>query len=186
MERVIELTGKFEKSRKNLLAVFILSTVNIFLFLFNATISFPFSAAIPTILVGVGQFITQDTGSNSFFVFGAIMAFIVVASYGIFYLLSKKYSAFMLVALIFFVPDTLLVVFFLISEFEIGFVIDFLFHIWVMVSLASGVKALSELKKMPIENIQQALESLQVKEVVQEQQQTAPMQEDEEKNAEDN
>lgn len=156
MQSRINAEKNFTKSRNNLLAVVLFSLVNVVLTLFNAEISFLFSATFPMVSIGFGTALFEETGSNVFMIIGIIIALISIAFYGLCFLLSKKNKAFILVAFVFFVMDTLLLILFIVIAFDASILLDIVFHAWILYYLIIGVKASSDLKKMPPEEAQDA------------------------------
>jgi len=83
---------------------------------------------------------------------GIAVALFAVGAFLLCYVLSRRYKAFMLVAFILFLLDTLFLGFMTLTNldlFEIGDIIDIGFHIWVLIYLGMGIKAWSDLRKFP-------------------------------------
>lgn len=96
---------------------------------------------------------SADFIDSSFFVVCLIAAFVVVALYLISWIFSRKNKGgWLIFALVLFVIDTIGM--FAISGIALDSIIDIVFHIWVIVSLAKGINACSKLKKMPPEEIE--------------------------------
>ena len=148
MQGYNEIEMKFDKSRKSLLSVVTLSALNVFLILVNATISFPFSAILPTLAMVFGKTLSEAWRNNVFLILGGVIAVIVIAFYGMCYWLSKKHRAFILVAFIIFIMDSLALFWLVTISSDVNLMIEILFHIWVLYSLAIGVKAWFNLRKM--------------------------------------
>lgn len=141
MQKSIDVETKFAKSRSNLLLVVALSTVNVILMLINSGIYFLFSAAFPIFSIELGQIISEESGNSAYYTIGIAVAFLAIAFYGTCYLLSKRYKAFILVALVGFVIDTILLLWLSILEIDISMIIDMIIHAWVIYYLAIGVRA---------------------------------------------
>ncbi len=127
----------------------ILTLVNVILISFEADVSFPFSAFLPTMLTAVGQAGAAE-GSSAWRIVGLILAAFPILIYAGCWILAKKYRVFLLIALILFVFDTLLLLLFSFGG-GVSMWIDIVFHIWVLLSLFAGVKAwrkLSTLKEV--------------------------------------
>jgi len=150
MQKRTDVETIFKNCRSNLLLLVALSGINVILTIVNSGITFLFSATFPTFSVEIGKVFSEEFGDNVFFVIGIVIAFIVIAFYGICYLLSKKYKVFILVALVLFVFDTMLLLSFLTIDIDFATIIDIVFHAWVIYCLAIGVKEWANLKKMPL------------------------------------
>ena len=140
---------KFNSSRSNLLLVTVLTAVNVILTLMDSDVSFLFAANLPAFFIELGGWLFEETGIQLFFIMGTMAAFAGIALYALCYILSKKYKAWILVALIIFPIDTLLFIYILTQDFGIDLLIGLGFHAWIIFCLASGVKAWSDLKKLP-------------------------------------
>jgi hypothetical protein len=142
------IDAKYKKARSNLFLVVILSAVNVVLALMNADLTFLFAAIIPSLFIEMGRLFSEELGNQILFYIGVILAFMGVAIYGLCYILSKKYKALILVALILFSIDSLFLLWMIASEFDISSIIGIIFHVWVITCLASGVKAWADLKRI--------------------------------------
>ena len=158
------LENKYNISRSNLLAVIVFTLINILMAAFGSTSYFLFSASIPYYLVFLGSLmcgkfpIEDDEGAmteadfldSSFLIVMIVIAIIMTAFYGLFYFLSRKQkSGWLIVALVFFVIDTIGM--FYLWGFSIDMILDLLFHIWVIYYLVSGIIAANKLKNLPEE-----------------------------------
>lgn len=147
-----EIERNYEIARKNLFLMSVFTLVNVVLYLVNANISFVFSATFPPFAVGLGQVFAEIFEMNVFNVLGIAVALFAVGAFLLCYVLSRRYKAFMLVAFILFLLDTLFLGFMTLTNldlFEIGDIIDIGFHIWVLIYLGMGIKAWSDLRKFP-------------------------------------
>lgn len=158
------LERKFESARFNILLVIVMTLVNVLLLVLNANRYFIFSAYIPFVLADLGMYFCGlypkeiYTGEmagveflpKTFLVILLAIVAVIMALYFLSWLLSKKQKKGWLVfALIFFTLDTLAM--FGLNGFVADSIIDYAIHIWVIVSLVSGISALSKLKKLPVE-----------------------------------
>lgn len=85
---------------------------------------------------------------KAFFVTMLVIAVISVVLYLLSWILSKKPRVgWMIFALVFFILDTLGM--FAVTGFAVDSIVDVIFHIWVIVSLISGIAAYYKLKKLP-------------------------------------
>jgi len=144
---------RFNISRSNLLAVIILTSVNIFLTISNTDLHFLFSASIPMMLLYFISGITSAAGNFTYSAAGIIAAFVAMSFYGICWYLSKKHRGWIVAALVFFAIDTLaLIILWAIFSpsrgIDISLAIEFAFIAWVMYYLIIGTNAWYKLKNM--------------------------------------
>ena len=127
---------KFKRARSNLLAAIIFTVVNTLLMFLNANISFLFSIFTPQLLFGI----REDA-------MGLLLALIALAPFFVCWLLSQRRRAFMPVALILFSLDSLLFVYLAVSAgFEVSYLLDVAFHVWILFYLISGTVAWARLR----------------------------------------
>ena len=137
---------KFKRARGNLMLVVIFTAINLLLALLNTGYYFLFSATAPQFIFEICRLVAQELNNNVFTIIGIFSAFLIIALYFIFFLLSKRIRAFMLAALIFFSIDSLLFVYvFFLGAFDISMILDIVFHGFIMFSLINGVMAWSKL-----------------------------------------
>lgn len=157
------LTARYNGSRNNILLVVAFTLINTFLLFTGSETYFLFSAAIPYYMTLFGLLYTgrmpaewyegvenfQPDPDAILYIYLAI-AVIIVAFYALTWFLSKKHGyGWLVFALIIFVIDTFAMFYF--SGFSSDMIIDFVFHIWVIVSLFSGILAALKLKDLPLE-----------------------------------
>ena len=161
------LENKYNTTRYNLLLVIGFTLVNIVLLLVNSDTYFLFSAYIPYTVATVGmiwcgKFPEEYYGdmsqynfmSQSVFIGIIAVAVILVALYALAYIFSKKLRpGWLIFALVIFILDSLFM--FIDAGIQTDMIIDYLFHIWVIVSLFIGVSAGYKLKKLPPEEAEQ-------------------------------
>lgn len=155
---------KYKTSRTNLLIVAILTAINLLLLVTNSTSYFPFSAFIPYFLTGVGMLVSgllpeedytvmfEETGAidNSAFVILLVISLIIILAYLLTWFMSGKQRVGCLIfALVLFSIDTLGMLF--INGVSFDWILDILFHAWVIYSLIAGISAHYKLKKLPPE-----------------------------------
>jgi len=153
------LEGKYRTSRYNLLLVIIFTVVNIVLLVTQSNRYFLFSATVPYFIADIGMVFggmypeefyfetgVQPLFDTTGFVFLLSVAIVILAFYLLCFMMSKnKKVGWLIAALVFFSVDTAALLF--LYGFE-G-IIDIAFHGWVIFDLASGIKAHSDLKKLP-------------------------------------
>ena len=169
------LEVKYRNSRSNLLLIIGFTVINIILLVTKSNSYFLFSAYIPYVLVDLGmllcgkypaEYYGEAFSSAEFFgpgVFWGLLAaaLVIVALYFISWIFSKNGKVgWLIFALVFFSLDTVGML--LLSEIKTDMLIDIAFHVWVIISLASGIKAASGLKKLPIEEVEIPEEATQV------------------------
>ena len=133
---------RFEKARSNLLAVIVFTVINIILLSFNAEISFLFSATLPQFIFAIGKNLDSELGSNIFMIVGLIIAFFIIITYFVFWILSKRIRIFILVSLIFFSIDSLVLLLLILNmEFNFSILFEVVFHGWILYYLIIGVNA---------------------------------------------
>lgn len=138
---------KYAVARNNLLLMLILTVVNIVLYLCGSQTMMLFSATIPYFAVVLGS----AGGYTMYLVIGLGIAAVLVISYLLCWIFSKKHYGWMIAALVLFIIDTVAMVgLYLLAE-DISGVLDVLFHIWVLYDLVIGVHYGSMLKKLPAE-----------------------------------
>ncbi len=166
------LQNKFNGARANLLLVVLFSVINLVLLVTNSDTYFLFSAFIPY-FTGIlamdmcgkypaeyyeGNMADYDFFGNGVFAVLLAIAAVGIALYLICWFFSKKPRVgFLIFALVLFAIDTLGM--FGLMGFSVDMIIDYVFHIWVIVSLISGISAYFKLKKLPPEEEAPAIEA---------------------------
>ena len=158
------LENKYNSSRYNLLLVVIFSLINVLICVFGGDTYFLFSASLPYYIAFMGAFLGGIMPDEYYFEMGiakeellgtpalvifAIIAVVVIAFYFLFWLFSKKKVGWIIAALVFFVIDTVIML--VVFGISIDMIVDALFHVWVLVSLISGIVNYYKLKKLPEE-----------------------------------
>lgn len=160
------LETRYNNSRTNLLIVVVFTVINLILLVMQSNVYFLFSAFIPYALTDVGmalsgmypmEYYGEDFSDMAFLdssIFALLFGIAVIIT--ILYLISWFFSknnryGWMIFALIIFAIDT--VGMFTLIGFQIDSIIDIVFHVWVIVSLALGINAASKLKNLPEDKI---------------------------------
>lgn len=163
MSEHAKLNAKYNSSRNNLLLVVAFSLVNTFLLAFGSDTYFLFSASVPYYLTFFGMLYTgkmpaeyyEDIEGFEFFpeavfVVALVISVVIIGVYALCWLLSKKNRfGWLVFALVCFIIDTIAM--FMLAGAVLDNVIDFVFHIWVVVSLISGIIAAVKLRDLPPE-----------------------------------
>ena len=126
------LRNKVRQADGSFLSMVVFTYVNIVLMSFKATVSFPFSAFVPTMIAGLATYGYEESGEIAveFIVFAVILASVFL----LLYILSKKQLAALFIALIFFILDTVVLLYFSIGDIT-SFLIDIGFHACVIFTL---------------------------------------------------
>lgn len=157
------LTNKYNSSRNNLLLVVAFTVINLVLLLTGSTTYFLFSASIPYYLPFFGMMYTGKLPAEYYegladfqpypttvLTVLTVMAVIFIAVYLLCWLLSKKHGfGWLVAALVAFIADTIFM--FVVVGFSTDMILDVVFHVWVIVSLFTGISAAVKLKKLPPE-----------------------------------
>lgn len=131
----------YQTARGNLLLMLLLSALNIVLTACNVDLYFLFSDCLAFLLALTGRVFFDYTGDGSYLAIGVAAAVLVLVPYLLCWIFSKKRRGWMIAALVLFAVDTAVL---LIDAFGAESFLyelpDLLFHIWVLVCLAIGVK----------------------------------------------
>lgn len=141
--------NRYDQGRGALLVVAILSVVNLLSVTLTDTY-FLFSSYVTQLFAFWGAILYEETQAVVFPVIFGIIGLITVVPYFLCYLFSKKRAGWMIAALVLFGIDSLifLVDFVsLIAVGEISMLMDLVIRVWVIVSLAQGVKYGLRVKK---------------------------------------
>lgn len=151
----------YGKARSNLLLMLGLTVVNVVLLAVGAPLSFPFSAFLPQLAVDFGLSFTELTGNVAFILLGGALAAATVGIYLLSWKLSEKNWRWLVTALVIFSIDcAALLAWFVFTGFDAYYIIDILFHVWVMICLVPGARAGAELSKLTSEQLAELGESL--------------------------
>lgn len=156
---------KYNSARGNLLLVVVFTIINLVLLVTNSDTYFLFSAYVPYFVAGMGMLLCgkypaeyyEDLGQTEFFGNGVFVGFVSVAViitllYLLAWFLSKKERrGWLIFALVIFIIDT--VCMFAVNDFAFESIIDIVFHIWVIVSLAGGISACKKMKSLDEEPV---------------------------------
>ena len=159
------LANRYQSARHNILLILVFTLINIFLLVTNSNSYFLFSASIPYYIVDLGMFLCgkypaeyyADIGgidplNNTFFAVMLAIAAVILVLYLLSWIFSKKPRVgWMIFALVFFVIDTLGMLWWV--GFSSDMLIDIAFHGWVIVSLSMGIAAYFKLKNLPEEEL---------------------------------
>ena len=145
---LVETLLKYQRARHNLGIMIVLTAINIAFVVFKAKLQFPFSAFVPYLLVGFGA-ASEGSGAFGYVVASAIMAMFVVC-----WLFCTVRPWWMVLALVMFVLDTVTMGVLSImcvsadAGLSVSFIIDAVFHIWVLNYLFKGAFAGFKFRKL--------------------------------------
>jgi hypothetical protein len=136
------LQRKVKNGRSSFLTMIALTAVNIVLILINADVSFPFSASLPQFFVMFGQGLFTESNATMGYSISIFISLLTVGVYLLLFYLSAKHIGAMIAAIVLFLIDTFLlaVIAFYLNALS-SFVIDFIFHAWVIWSMGSMLAA---------------------------------------------
>ena len=158
------LATKYYSARHNILLVLAFTLVNIILLVTNSNTYFLFSASIPYFIVDLamllcgkypaeyyaGELAGMEILNDTFFIVALVVAAVILLLYLLSWIFSKKPRVgWMIFALVFFVIDTLGMLY--LMDISTDALIDIVFHGWVIVSLTNGIISYFKAKKLPEE-----------------------------------
>lgn len=157
------LESKYNRSVSNILIVVVFSLINVILLVVGSESYFLFSAFIPYFIADYGMFFCgmypeeyyydmqgMVFADKSTLVFCLVIVAVILLVYFLCWLFAKKKKvAWLTVALILFVIDTVAML--VIAGVSVDMIIDIVFHAWVIISLISGIVNYNKLKKLPEE-----------------------------------
>ena len=160
------LENTVRNARNNLLIVLVFTVINIILLVSGGNTYLLFSAYLPYMLVDYGMFFggmypLEYYGEylseisflgTGYFVRMISIAVIALVMYVLCWLFAKKNpKGWLTFALVLFGLDTAVLFWF--AGFAANLLVDYVFHGWVIVSLAMGLSALKKLKNLPEEEM---------------------------------
>lgn len=156
------LEVKYTNSRHNILFLIAFTVVNAVMLLTQAGSYFLFSAYVPYFMIDLGMFLcgkypAEDYAEfsgmafldDSFLVMMCVFAAIIVGIYLLCWFMSKKKAGWLVAALVLVSLDTVAIL--LWAGIDVSLIIDYVFHAYVIYSLAAGVAAHRKLKNLPAE-----------------------------------
>jgi hypothetical protein len=150
MNKNQSLEQKYNSTRVNLLLIVILTAVNIVLYFTGSETMMLFSASVPYYAVIFGSAMPLPILSIPCYA----VAGICILVYLLCWIFSKKRSGWLVVALIFFVVDTIAMLGLYIWAQDFSGILDIALHAYILYSLFVGVSAGKQLKNMPAEEVQ--------------------------------
>ena len=157
------LEAKYTNARHDILFLIIFTVINCALLLLNANTYFLFSAFIPYSLVDDGMFWTGkypaeyyegldglEFENDSYLIVMCVLAVICIGLYLLCWFMSKKKAGWMVASLVFIVIDTLALILFV--GVAVDWLLDYLFHAFIIYCIVRGIVAHHKLKNLPPED----------------------------------
>lgn len=139
---------RYTVARQNLLLMIILTVVNLILLVFDSSVMMLFSATVPYYAVAVG-IVSQ---SSVVLMVCICLTAVVLATYILCWVMSKKHYGWMIAALVLFVVDTMALVGLYLLLQEMSGVMDLLIHAWVLYYLIIGVRYGHQISATPADS----------------------------------
>ena len=155
--------SSYNAARSNLLVIIIFTVINGLLLIANANTYFLFTASVPYIILDFAMYVCGkypaefygDMSQYTFmsegaFVFLCSVALLIVLAYLACWLFSKNGKvAWLITSLVLFGVDTVLM--FFNYGINVGMLLDYLFHGWIIFILINGIISYYKLKALPPE-----------------------------------
>lgn len=141
-----KLRKTYRAARSNLLLMTVLTACNVAAMTARFGMRHLFSAAIPQI--AYAYFAGSGRGQEAA---GLAIGALFIGLFVLCYVLSKNNTRWLTAALAVYALDTVFLIGWIILRTDTSSVLDAVFHIWVIVSLISGVQAAAKLAALPVE-----------------------------------
>ena len=140
----VDVRGKYETARKNLLLMLVLTVINVILLVVGSSSMLLFSATVPYY---AAVFATVFVYPYSAVCIGVAACSILL--YLLCWIFSKKHYGWMITALVLFILDTLALIGIYVIFRDFSGILDVIIHIWVLYYLIIGVKYGYQVQTMP-------------------------------------
>lgn len=151
MTETIKLYRRVNLARSNLIAMTLLTIVNIAAYFFGGDFGFPFSAFFPYAAVIFGDIFATELADPMIFYWGIALASIVLILFIVGYFLSKKRHGWLIFVTVLYVMDLIFMTYIYFPDFDFSALLDYVFHFWVLYYLVLGVIAARKIKNLPEE-----------------------------------
>lgn len=151
MSETMKLYRQINLARSNLIAMTLLTVVNIAAYFFGGDFGFPFSAFFPYAAVIFGDIFATELADPMIFYWGIALASIVLILFTVGYFLSKKRHGWLIVVTVLYVLDLIFMTYIYYPDFDFSALLDYAFHFWVLYYLVMGVIAARKIKNLPEE-----------------------------------
>lgn len=145
--------------RGTLLAILVLTLINLVMVVLDQGSYFLFSASVPYYLTMISKGIDNGFANGAWpengpmTITALVISAVILVVYLLCWLLSKKRGGWITVAMVLFLLDTLalVLIIFYVTASPISGILDVLFHLWACWLLIQGFRANKKLKTMPWE-----------------------------------
>ncbi|PKM90277.1 MAG: hypothetical protein CVU85_01045 [Firmicutes bacterium HGW-Firmicutes-10] len=151
MDQRLKLYRQIALARNNLLAMTVLTIINIAAYFFGGNFGFPFSAFFPYAAIVFGDIFAVELADPMIFYWGAGFSVIALTLFLVGYFLSKKRHGWLIVVTILYGLDLLFMTYIYFPDFDFSALLDYVFHFWVLYYLVIGVSATMKLKKLSMD-----------------------------------
>jgi hypothetical protein len=151
MDQKLKLFRQIILARNNLLAMTVLTIINIAAYFFDGNFAFPFSAFFPYAAIVFGDIFAVEFADPMIFYWGIGFSVITLTLFLVGYFLSKKRHGWLIVVTILYGFDLLFMTYFYFPDFDFSALLDYAFHFWVLYYLVKGVSAVMKLKKLSMD-----------------------------------
>ena len=151
MQEIEKLQKRVNTAKHTIILVAALTIVNTILIAVNADMVFTFSAYVPQLVTFIFADMALEMQADSYLYIGIAIAILMALLYLALWFGAKKKAGLLIVALVLFGIDSAVLLYDLVSYFDSSFIIDVVFHAWVIYDLILGISSYSKLKKLPVE-----------------------------------
>ena len=121
----------YDHSRSNLLIAILFTILNIALIFLETDTMFLFSTTIPYYFALAGWYFES--------IIELVIGIVMIAVLLVFWIISKKHRIGLILSFIYFIIDTIFMLWLYDFQFDASMIIDLLFHVWIMFYLVSGI-----------------------------------------------
>ena len=121
----------YDHSRSNLLIAILFTILNIALIFLETDTMFLFSTTIPYYFALAGWYFES--------IIELVIGIVMIAVLLVFWIISKKHRIGLIISFIYFIIDTIFMLWLYDFQFDASMIIDLLFHVWIMFYLVSGI-----------------------------------------------
>lgn len=132
---------RYSSARANLMLMMVFTLVNTVLAAVEGDIYFLFSGYAAHMSAVLGREFYDLSGDVLYLIVGLGAALLLLVPYLVCWLLSKKRRGWLTAALVLFTIDTVMLAVDALAMAQASFIMDLIFHIWLLVSLFLGVRA---------------------------------------------
>lgn len=149
---------KFKKARETLLLIIAFTAVNLVLSVMDANLYLLFSAIVPQIILDIGK---EIDATVIFFV----IAFCCIGVYFLCWFFANIKRVLMPIAFVLFIIDTLILVSLTLPfGIFVDYILDFIFHVWVLYYLYHGTVSWKKLKGISETEFKERLQNITITE----------------------